>query len=133
MDTIRLLIRQCSAANHRSIEAEFRARTDVCIVGEVAKNVELLVAIRDTGANAVLLDSNGQDDAGMLSHLFSQYPEITMLAMPADASMVGKVFIEQRCRYRIFVSDCTPEGIVRELCDLVREPLDLINLSQRSH
>lgn len=143
VDTIRLLIRERWHDNHQSIKSVFQARADVEIVGEVAEHVELLVAVRETGADAVLMMIDPEEDEGMLSHLFAEYPDLTVLALPAaedsaspmptQDDLENAVFIEQRCRYRSAVDDATPEGIARALCTAVREPFDLINPGSRRH
>lgn len=130
---IRLLIRQRRTDNHRSIKAVLQACVDVCVVGEVAEHVELLVAVRDTGANAVLLIINPEEDEGMLSHLFAEYPDLTLLTMPDGQAPAGSVFIEQRCRARRTVADTSPAGIVQALRTAVREPAELIGCKPRLH
>lgn len=140
VDTIRLLIRQRWHDNHQSIKTVFQAQPDVEIVGEVSEHVELLVAVRDTDADAVLMIIDPEKDEGMLSHLFAEYPDLTVLAIAAgadretgDASADTPVFIEQRCRYRSQVTDYSPQGLADALCNAVREPFDLINPGKRRH
>lgn len=133
MEPIRLLIRQRRRDNHRSIKAVLQTCVDVRIVGEVAEHVELLVAVRDTGANAVLLIINLEEDEGMLSHLFAEYPDLTLLAMPDGQARAGGVFIEQRCRSRRALTDTSPVGIVQALCTAVRQPAELIDCDLRLH
>ncbi len=142
VDMIRLLIRERWKDNHRPIKTALQAQPEVEIVGEVAEHVELLVAVRDTNADAVLLVIDPDEDEGMLSHLFAEYPDLTVLAMPAGkpaAEAVAKwadrrsAFIEQRCRYRCSVDDATPDGIVKALCHAVREPFELINPGNHQH
>ncbi len=154
MDTIRLLIRERWSDRHRadiqglhtahdSVKNLLHGQSEVEIVGQVSEHVELLVAVRETRADAVLLVINPVEDEGMLSHLFAEYPDLTVLAITAgdaggesangQSALNDSVFIEQRCRYRSPVSDITPDGVVRALCDAVREPYDLINLGSRQH
>lgn len=133
MEPIRLLIRQRRNDNHRSIKAVLQARVDVQVVGEVAEHVELLVAVRDTGADAVLLIVNVEEDEGMLSHLFAEYPDLTVLAIPEAMAYDRTVFIEQRRRHRQRLANTSPAGIVDALCTAVREPPELVDSAVRVH
>lgn len=139
-----MLIRERWNHHHGSDKARssiidvLQTQPDVEVVGEVSEHVELLVAVRETKADAILLVINPEEDEGMLSHLFAEYPDLTVLAVTAghadgNSSVNDSIFIEQRCRYRSSVSDNSPKGIVQALCHAVREPYELINLGNRQH
>lgn len=149
VDRIRLLIRErwnddlWPSHAERSIKALLKKRPEVDIVGEVTEHVELLVAVRNTNADAVLLLIDTDEDEGMLSHLFAEYPDLTVLTMPVNPlgysadnnaeSIHRSVVIEQRCRYRYRVDSLTPDAAVQALCSAIQEPLELINMSSRRH
>jgi len=149
VDRIRLLIRERSKDKYSlerldgSIKALLKKHPDVDIVGQASDHVELLVAIRNTQADAVLLMIDTEKDEGMLSHLFAEYPDLIVLAIPVRSAGEAwhqqpslphaPVFIEQRCRYRYNVDDASSDAVVQALCAAVNEPLDLINHSNRSH
>ncbi len=142
VDMIRLLIRERWNDNQQPIKVALQTQPEVEIVGEVAEHVELLVAVRETNADAVLLVIDADEDEGMLSHLFAEYPDLTVLAVPAGNSATQPayqlsdkhpIFIEQRCRYRCPLDDAAPGSIVQALCRAVREPFDLINVNNHRH
>lgn len=86
------------------------------IVGEVTGHVELLVAVRETQANVVIAGIDPGRDEGMLTHLFAEYPDLTVLVIRPS----GTVCIEQRCRCRVEIDDLSPVRLAEMLRSAIR-------------
>jgi len=57
------------------------AQPDMEVVGEVPDPVELLVAVKDTVADAVILDLEDSEEPGLASHLLAGYPNLTIVGL----------------------------------------------------
>jgi len=57
------------------------------IVCEVSRPIDLLLAVRETGAQLVFLSlPRSADNMGVLSHLLMQYPDLLVIALSALSS-----------------------------------------------
>ena len=87
---------------------------DMEVVGEVLDPIGLLVAVREWEANAVILTLEGYEEPGLCSHLVTEYPNLTILALAAD----GKTAFLRPPRREIKVP--SEQSIVDALRDAVR-------------
>ena len=70
-----------------SVEDLIRRQVDMEVVGVVSDPVELLLAVGETQAQVVVLNSSDpEDDPGICSHLLAEYRELIILAIPGESS-----------------------------------------------
>ncbi len=81
------------------------------IVGEVLNPVDLLVAVRETQADAVILAPNDARDVDLGSKLLIKYPNLIIVGL---ASRGENAFVEQLCPCRIEIVDAS-ENVHRYL------------------
>jgi DNA-binding NarL/FixJ family response regulator len=94
-------------------------QSDMEIVGEFPDPVELLLAAKATRADAVIVEMRGAEEPGLCSHLLTECPNVTILAL---ASGSNTAFIEQLCPWRREIADPTEVNIVQALRQAVRTP-----------
>jgi DNA-binding NarL/FixJ family response regulator len=92
---------------------------DMKIVGEFTDPVELLLAAKETRADAVIVEMLGAEEPGLCSHLLAECPNVTILVL---ASAGNTAFIEQLCPWRQEIADPSEVNIVRALRQAVRTP-----------
>ena len=119
MTAIRLLITDTVQDRWRALEEQLGNDPGFELVGRVSRLVELLLAIRSTEADAVVFFAE-TDERGILSHLFAEYPDLTVLTLCPS----GEAYIEERCPTRWTVGDSSAVGIVEALRDAVTQPCD---------
>jgi len=54
---------------------------DMEVAGEVLDPVDLLVAVKDTVADAVILDLEDSEESELTSHLLVEYPNLTIVGV----------------------------------------------------
>jgi DNA-binding NarL/FixJ family response regulator len=59
-------------------------QADIEIVGEALEKFELLMVVKETRADTVILSAGEPDIAGLCSHLLGEYPNLTILVLGAD-------------------------------------------------
>ena len=67
-----------------SIWQIFVEQVDMALVGEVNNSVDLLVAVRQTGADVVVVGMQDDRLPGVASHLLKEYPQLKILAVSSD-------------------------------------------------
>jgi len=90
------------------------SQPDMEVVGEVLDPVDLLVAVRDTQADAVILDLEDSKEPGLTSHLLAEYPNLTILGLAANGKTA---FIRPR---RQEILDPTGAKILTALREAIR-------------
>jgi DNA-binding NarL/FixJ family response regulator len=94
-------------------------QVDMEIVGEFPDPVELLLAAKETRADAVIVEMAGTEEPGLCSHLLAECPNITILVL----ALAGNIaFIEQLCPWRREIADPSEANIVHALRQAVRTP-----------
>ena len=63
---------------------------DIEIVGEVQEKFELLMMVKETRADAVILSAGEPDISGICSHLLGEYPSLTILVLGADGKLIER-------------------------------------------
>ena len=92
---------------------------DMEIVGEVLDPLDLLVAVRETKADAVIVALNNSEAPGVCSHLLGVYPDLTILGV---APQGNSAFIEQLCPRRREIINPSDESILRALRQAIQSP-----------
>ena len=83
MKKIRILLANRPRMLREVVREIIEAQPDMEVVGEVLNPVDLLVAVRATEADAVILALEGSEEPGLTSHLSAEYPKLTILGLPA--------------------------------------------------
>jgi hypothetical protein len=78
----RVIIGALSKRQQLRIKQLFMARSDINLVGPISDAVELLMAVREVNAAAVILplDKSG-GEPGLCSHLLAEFPGLLVLAI----------------------------------------------------
>ena len=85
----RVIIGALSKRQQLRIKRLFMARPDIDLVGPIADAVELLMAVREINADAVILPlSKDGGEPGLCSHLLAEFPGLLVLAISANAQHV---------------------------------------------
>ncbi|WP_433383283.1 hypothetical protein ACQPZX_20920 [Actinoplanes sp. CA-142083] len=81
------------------------------VAGTAGSPLETLLAVRDLGADFVVLAAYGAGEpAGVASHLLAEYPDIKLLSVAADRATLQYLRL-----VRIPVTDVTPAGLVEAM------------------
>ena len=95
-------------------------QADIEIVGEALEKFELLMMVKETRADAVILSAGESDIPGLCSHLLGEYPNLTIVVLGAD----GKHTVEQLCLCRWGLTDPSIESVLGALRTAIRRPCD---------
>jgi DNA-binding NarL/FixJ family response regulator len=69
-----------------SVAAMLRREADIDVVGQVTDQVDLLLAVLETGADVVIHSADeSQPMPAVYTHLLSEFPELRIIALSADA------------------------------------------------
>jgi len=102
-----------------AFEARLREDPRVHHVGRVSRPVEVLLEVRATQAEVVVFFAD-TDQRGILSHLFTEYPDLIVLILHAS----GEAEIEERCPRRRPIADTSAEGVLDLLHAACAHPCD---------
>lgn len=116
MKKIKILLANRPRMLREVVREMIEAQPDMEVVREVLDPVDLLVAVGDTQADAVILDLEDSEEPGLTSHLLAEYPDLTILGLAANAK---RVFIRPR---RQEVLDPTAAKILNGLRYGIRTP-----------
>jgi DNA-binding NarL/FixJ family response regulator len=119
MSEIRILLAQLPQIMRETIRHAVDLQSDMAIVGEYPNPLELLLAARELEAAAVIVAIENSEMPGWCSHLFAEFPHITILGLTPTGAMA---FIEQLCPRRREILDPTEVNIISALRHAVREP-----------
>lgn len=88
MDKIRVLLSNDPPRSFcESVVDLIRRQIDMEVVGVVSDPLELLLAVGETHAEVVVLNSSSpEEDPGICSHLLAEYRELLILAIPGDSN-----------------------------------------------
>lgn len=92
-----------------------RDEADVEIVEEVADLFDVLIAVKQQNID-VVITTDSAEDRGMASHLFAEFPDVTLMLLSPD----GATYIEQRCLHRRTIR----KGADFRVADLLRIAVD---------
>ena len=99
---------------------------DMEIVGETVDPFDLLVAVKEKHANAVILSVGEAETSGLCSHLLAEYPTLTVLELSFED---GRAFLEQLCPSRREIADPSAASVLSALRQAIREPCGWIDQS----
>jgi DNA-binding NarL/FixJ family response regulator len=119
MDEIRILLAQFPQIMQETMRHAIELQPDMAIVGEYSNPLELLLAAREFEATAVIIAMENSELPGWCSHLFAEFPNITILGLTLTGEMA---FVEQLCPRRREILDPTEMNIISALRRAVREP-----------
>lgn len=119
MTAIKVLISNIIQEQWHAVEDKLINDPRFKCVGRVSKHIELLLAVRSTQADAVVVFAENYG-AGILSHLFAEYPDLTVLMLCSS----GEAFIVERCPSRRAVFDLSTMGVIEALRDAVTRSCD---------
>ncbi len=81
MKKIRVLLANRSRMMQEVVDGMIQSLPDVEVVGGMVNPVDLLIAVRETNADALILDLENSEEPGVISHLIAEYPELTIVAL----------------------------------------------------
>ena len=116
MKKIKILLANRPRMLREVVRKMIEAQPDMEVVGEVLEPVDLHVAVRDTQADAVILDLEDSEEPGLTSHLLAAYPDLTILGLAAN----GKTAFVRPRRQEIL--DPTGANILSALRHAIRQP-----------
>ena len=100
---------------------------DMEIVGEALESFELLMMVKETQADAVIL-SAASDVPGLCSHLLGEYPSLTIVVLGAVGTSTR---VEQLCPSRWDITDPSNESALAALRAAIRNPCGWIRGQER--
>jgi DNA-binding NarL/FixJ family response regulator len=103
-------------------------RGDMEVVAESSDGFGLLVKVKETRADAVILSATESDVLGLCSHLLAEYPDLTILALGSNGS---GTFIEQLCPSRWNIAHASNESALAALHAAICDPCGWIDQQAR--
>jgi DNA-binding NarL/FixJ family response regulator len=79
------------------------------IIGEFPDPLELLLAAKETAADAIIVELNDSKKLGLCSHLLSECPKVRILGLASEGN---NSFIEQLCSWCREIIDLSMEDIL---------------------
>ena len=85
----KVIIGALSERQQLQIKRLFTSRSDINVIGPISDAVELLMAVREMQAEAVILPlSKNESEPGLCSHLLAEFPGLVVLAISASGERV---------------------------------------------
>lgn len=119
MKKIRVLLANRPQMMRELVREMINRQTDMEVVGEVLNAVDILVAVRETEAETVIMGLKDSQEEGLCSHLLTEYPNLTLVGLTSHGE---NAFIEQLCPRRIEIVDPSESSILDALRQVVRNP-----------
>lgn len=119
MKKIRILLANRPQMMRELVRDMINRQNDMEVVGEVFNPVDLLVAVRESEADTVILALRDSPEVGLCSHLLSEYPNLTIVGLTSHGK---NAFIEQLCPRRMEIVDPSEKSILSVLRQAVRSP-----------
>src|SRR6476660_4004808 len=97
----------------REVVREIIARQpDMEVVGEILDPLGVLLAVKETEADVVVISLRDSEEPGLVSHLLAECPYVTVLGL---ASQGDTAIIVQMCLWRKGIVDPSEVNILRAL------------------
>ena len=122
MKKIRILLANRPRMMREVLRELIRRQEDMEVVGEALDPLDILVAVRGTEADAVILGLRGCEEPALCSYLLAEFPHLTMLGLISER---GTAFIEQLCPRRQEIVDPSEANILSALRQAIRTPCSL--------
>lgn len=119
MKKIRVLLANRPRMMREVVRKTIEHQEDMKVVGEVLDPLGLLMAVRKTGADVVILALKGSEEPGLCSHLLAEYPNLTILGLAPQGE---SAFIDQLRPHRQEISDPSEANILSALRHAIRAP-----------
>lgn len=103
---------------------------DMEVVREARSRFDLLLAVRETHADAVILGAGNSEIPGLCSHLLAEYPGLTILALGIEG---GRAFVEQLCPSRREIVNPSRENVLAALREAISEPCGWTEQPEKEH
>ena len=101
---------------------------DMEIVGEARGRFDLLLAVKDAHADAVILSAEDSDVPGLCSHLLGEYPGLTILTLGIKG---GHAVVEQLCPSRREIVNPSSENVLAALREAIGQPCGWIEQREK--
>jgi len=95
------------------------AQPDMEIMGSYLDPMEVLLTAIRREADVVIISLDNSEEPGLVSHLFAELPDVTVLML---SSTGDTAYVVQRCPWRRELLDISEDYIVRVLRRLTKEP-----------
>ena len=122
MKKIRVLLANRPRMLREVLREIIEDQPDMEVVGEVLDPLDLLMAVRNMKADAVILAVKDSEEPGLCSHLLAEYPNLAILCLALEGK---SAFIEQLCPRRLEIVDPSEDKILSALRHAVRAPCSL--------
>jgi DNA-binding NarL/FixJ family response regulator len=119
MKKIRILLANDPQMRRALMREVIERQPDMEIVGETVDPLGLLLAARQTRAEAVIMTLRDSEDPGLISHLLAECPDLTILGL---ASSGDSAFIVQMCPRRSEIANPSEATILGTLRQAIRSP-----------
>lgn len=110
--TIRVILGNLNRPLCDSIRPLIGLPGDIEVVSEIVDPLEILMAVRELGVDAVLVASAVDGAGGLSSHLLAEYPDLTVISVLPTSD---RAYIEQRLPHRWSVGDPWSRNLVDAL------------------
>lgn len=84
LSLIRVLLSRMWPTQRNMVERSISNQPDMLVVGVVDNGLELLLAVREARADAVVLGQDDSETPGFCDHLLSEYPHLKILTISRD-------------------------------------------------
>ena len=115
---IRLLLPRHASSDIFGLDELQMKEMGLEIVGHTAESFHVLLAVRDTQAQAVVLLATDATEPGLVSHLLGEFPDLTVLTVCPG----GRVTVAQQCSVRLQVYDPSPHALIELLRTVIENP-----------
>jgi DNA-binding NarL/FixJ family response regulator len=119
MQKIRIILANYPQMMRALMREVIERQPDMEIVGEIVDPLGLLLAARQTRAEAVIMTLKNSEDPGLISHLLAECPDVTILGL---ASQGDNAFIVQMCPRRSEIATLSVANILSALRQAIRSP-----------
>jgi two-component system chemotaxis response regulator CheB len=119
MRSIKVLLANDPAILREVLREVIARQPDMEVVGEILDPLGVLLAVKETQADVVVIGLRDAEEPGLVSHLLAECPYVTVLGLAAQGDTA---IIVQMCLWRKEIVDPSEVNILRALRHAVREP-----------
>jgi DNA-binding NarL/FixJ family response regulator len=128
MKKIRIVLANRPRMARQVVRDMIERQDDMEVVREAQGRFELLIAVKETHADAVILSMGDSEVPGLCSHLLAEYPGLTILALGIEG---GRAFVEQLCPSRREIVNPSSENVLAALREAMGQPCGWIEQRER--
>jgi DNA-binding NarL/FixJ family response regulator len=119
LQKIRIVLANYPRMMRELVREIIERQPDMEIVGEIVDPLHVLLATRETRVEAVIVALRNSEDSGLISHLLSECPNLTILGL---SSQGDDAFIVQMCPQRTEIINPSVANILSALRQAIRSP-----------